>query len=255
MPRANRIQVQGGTFHLTHRCHNRQFHLKFARDRDAYRVKMREGLREFRVSLLDYCLTSNHVHLLIDAEEKEQVSRFMQKVAGEFARSYNRRKGRTDAVWGDSFHATLIDSGEYLQRCERYIELNMVRCGVVAHPRDWEWVGYHEIVGQRQRYRLLDLDRLCWRLRAGSLADLRAGLERGLADAVARDERRREAWWTESVAVGRPDFLERIRPMILSRRELETIEPENGVWVLRELEVPYGGFLARESGAKAQNKA
>ena len=35
--RANRLRVAGGVFHLTHRCHNRAFLLKFARDRDAYR--------------------------------------------------------------------------------------------------------------------------------------------------------------------------------------------------------------------------
>jgi putative transposase len=44
----------------------------------------------------------------------------------------------------------------------------MVRCGAVGHPREWEWVGYHEIMGLRRRYRLIDLDRLCWRLRADS---------------------------------------------------------------------------------------
>ena len=31
---------------MTHRCHNRAFLLKFARDREAYRAKMREHLAE-----------------------------------------------------------------------------------------------------------------------------------------------------------------------------------------------------------------
>ena len=31
--------------------------------------------------------------------------------------------------------------------CLCYIELNMVR-GAVNHPRVWEWVGYHEIMGE-----------------------------------------------------------------------------------------------------------
>jgi hypothetical protein len=47
-----------------------------------------------------------------------------------------------------------VDSDEYLWRCLRYIELNMVRCAVVAHPKEWEWVGHHEIMGDRSRYRL-----------------------------------------------------------------------------------------------------
>jgi hypothetical protein len=60
MPRAHRLRVEGGVFHLTHRCHNRAFLLRFARDREDYRARMRAKLREFDVFLLDYCLTCNH---------------------------------------------------------------------------------------------------------------------------------------------------------------------------------------------------
>jgi hypothetical protein len=35
----------------------------------------------------------------------------------------------------------------------RYIDLNMVRAGVVTHPSAWAWCGYEELVGERQRYR------------------------------------------------------------------------------------------------------
>ena len=48
---------------MTHRCHNREFLLKFARDRDDYRDRLREHLTEFEVALLDYCIICNHVHL------------------------------------------------------------------------------------------------------------------------------------------------------------------------------------------------
>jgi putative transposase len=104
---------------VTHRCHNREFLLKFARDRDAYRAKLREHPPEFEVRLLDYCITSNHVHLLLDAEERMQISGLMRKVAGEFARAYNRRKERMNAFWGDNFHATLVEDGPYLWRWRR----------------------------------------------------------------------------------------------------------------------------------------
>ena len=42
MGRAHRLTVEGGIFHVTHRCHNQAFLLKFVRDRDAYREKLRE---------------------------------------------------------------------------------------------------------------------------------------------------------------------------------------------------------------------
>ena len=134
MPRANRTgggSSEGGVFHLTHRCHNRAFLLKFSRDRDAYRSRIREHLRQYEVYVLDYCITSNHVHILVDAPDRSEVSGFMRESASELARGYNRRKQRTNAFWGDNYHATLVEDGDYLWQCLCYIELNMVRCGVV----------------------------------------------------------------------------------------------------------------------------
>lgn len=225
---------QGGLFHITHRCHNRAFPLKFARDRDAYREKLREHAHKFRVWVLDYCLTANHVHLLMDADDPRELSRFMQEVAGEFARSYNRRKHRMNAVWGDNYHATRVESGRYLWECLCYIELNMNRCGVVKHPREWKWVGYHEIMGNRRRYRLIDLHRLCWRLGNNGLEEVRENLEASLADRIARGQVRREGLWTESLGVGSRGFVERLKPQIASRRRTETGESSQCMWCLKE---------------------
>jgi putative transposase len=204
---------------------------------------MREGLQQFKLSLLDYCFTCNHVHLIADTEDKDDISRFMKKVAGEFAQAYNRRKCRTDAVWGDCYHATLIDTGQYLENCIRYVELNMVRCGRVVHPREWEWLGYHEIMGSRRRYRLLDLERLCWRFGGVAIEQLRTHLEERLNDAIAKGQLAREPWWTESLAVGRPEFLDHVRPMLTARRDLEISQPlpdaAPGVWALKEAGIPY----------------
>lgn len=237
----------GGVFHLTQRCHNRAFLLKFARDRDSYRAKLREDLKKHELWLLDYCLTCNHVHLLVDAQDRGEISAWMQSVAGEFARAYNRRKGRTNAFWGDSFHATLVEDGSYLWRCLCYIELNMVRAGVVSHPREWEWLGYGEIIGERKRNRLLDLQRLCWRLGTDDLEAVQKNLEASLAEALAREQVRREPCWTESLVVGSTGFVTRMQPLILSRQETEIVEGADGVWTLREAEGPYG----KETGLKS----
>jgi putative transposase len=224
---------------VTHRCHNRAFLLKFARDRDAYRAILRKQLPRFDLWLLDYCLTSNHVHLLIDAEDRLEVSELMRNAAGEFARLYNRRKRRINAYWGDNFHATLVEDGSYLWRCLCYIELNMVRCGVVSHPREWDWVGYHEIMGLRRRYRLVDVERLCWRLGTADLGQVRRQLESAMAETMAREEFKREPIWTESLAVGSAAFVEKIKPLVLSRRETEVIQGADGMNVLRESPVRY----------------
>jgi len=177
VPRAHRLKVEGGLFHLTHRCHNRAFLLKFARDRDAYRAKLRQKLKRFEVSLLDYCLTCN---------------------------------------------------------------------------REWEWQGYHEIMGNRRRYRLLDLERLCWRFGTDSIEDVRRNLDATLQEAIARDQLRREPCWTDSLAVGSRTFIDQVQPLILSRRETEIVEDKQlGLWALKEPEIPYGSELGSKTRSKA----
>jgi putative transposase len=164
----------------------------------------------------------------------------MREIASEFARGYNRRKQRSNAFWGDNYHATVVEDGEYLWQCLCYLELNMVRCGVVTHPREWEWVGYHEIMGQRRRYRVIDLERLCWRLRAGSIEEVRQHLTASLTERIARDEVKRQACWTESLVVGSQGFVERLQPLIQSRRETEVVAVTGNGWALQEAASSYG---------------
>jgi len=163
----------------------------------------------------------------------------MPIAAGEFARAYNRRKKRQNAFWGDNFHAVLVEGGDYLAHCLVYVELNMVRCGVVDHPQEWAWVGYHEIMGKRQRYRLLDLERLKMRLGFGDLADLRMNLETRISERVSRDRMQRNSIWTESLCIGSQSFVEKAKPLILSRQETEISHDTNGIWVLSESPILY----------------
>lgn len=65
MPRAHRYFLPGQVWHLTHRCHEKTFLLKFARDRQRYLRWLFEAKKRFGLCVLDYMVTSNHVHLLV----------------------------------------------------------------------------------------------------------------------------------------------------------------------------------------------
>jgi|GEM_PF-2033206 len=95
----------------------------------------------------------------------------------EFAQSYNKRKQRSGADWVDRFHSTTIQSGQHLVECMTYIALNMVRCGVVQHPREWDWCGYHELMGFRKRFRVLDITTLLSLLACDDISDFRRQYE------------------------------------------------------------------------------
>jgi len=57
MPRANRHFLPGHVWHITHRCHHKQFLLKFARDRRRYVHWVFEAKKRFGLSVLNYVVT------------------------------------------------------------------------------------------------------------------------------------------------------------------------------------------------------
>jgi len=242
MSRAHRYFTEGRIFHITHRCHDRSFLMKFAKDRDVYREMLRERLATFGVPLLGYCLTSNHVHLLMQSPDRERVASLMQSQAGDFAQRYNIRKKRSGAYWGDRYHATLVEGDMYLWRCMKYIDLNMVRAGVVRHPEEWDWCGYREVMGQRQRYLLIDQEAMRRAIGGGvTLEAFRANYAPGVEESIRAGELQREAMWTESLAVGGRSYVEEVESTLKNRRRVETLEAEagSGVWMVREEKAPY----------------
>ena len=111
MARANRHFVPGYVWHLTHRCHKKEFLLKFNRDKKNWMSWLFEARKRYRLSVLNYVVTSNHVHLLVLCErDRDVVSKSMQLIAGRTAQEYNLRRNRQGAFWQDRYHATAIES-------------------------------------------------------------------------------------------------------------------------------------------------
>ena len=135
-----------------------------------------------------------------------------------------------------------MDSGEYLWECLKYVELNMVRCGAVGHPREWEWSGYRELMGQRRRNRLLDVDKLLELLGKPSLEDFRKRFDYAVDEMITRNEARRQDKWIESLAVGSQKFIEGIELRVRNRQQTRSVQ-EGNAWVLKE---DYGTFFGPE---------
>jgi REP element-mobilizing transposase RayT len=105
MPRGNRHFLPGYLWHLTHRCHKREFLLGFKRDRRRYVHWLFEAKKRYAFTILNYVVTSSHIHLLVEGgEERKAIPRGMQLVAGRVAQEYNIRKGRGVLAWRVSRH-------------------------------------------------------------------------------------------------------------------------------------------------------
>ncbi len=239
MPRANRFRLAGHVWHITDRCHRQQFLLKFAHDRRAWVWWLSEARRRFDLSVLGYQVTHNHVHLVVADQGRDEISRSMQLVEGCVARAYNRRKGRRGAFWQECYHATAIDTDQHLANCLVYVDLNMVRAGVVSHPAEWTHGSYREIQDPKERYRIVDRVALC-ELLGVSDANL-AGVQNEWIEAkLRRGPVAREPHWSEAIAVGGRSFVEAVRDDLGDRARYRRLENASGCIVLKEAPAAYG---------------
>jgi putative transposase len=115
MPRANRYFLPGHVWHITHRCHKKEFLLKFDKDRENWVKWLFEAKKRYKVKILNYIVTSNHIHLLVlDDKGRTNIPDTMKLVAGRTAQSYNNRKNRKGAFWEDRYHATAVSKDVHL---------------------------------------------------------------------------------------------------------------------------------------------
>ncbi len=98
--------------------------------------------------------------LVMDDSSHDVIPKSMQLVAGRSGREYNQRKKRKGAFWEDRYHATAIETDQHFLRCLVYIDLNMVRAGVVNHPSEWTFGGYNEIQNSRRKCVLIAYQKL-----------------------------------------------------------------------------------------------
>jgi REP element-mobilizing transposase RayT len=111
MARAKRHFLPGHAWHLTHRCHKKEFLLKLVKDRQRWLYWLFQAKKRYGLRILNYMVTSNHVHLLIvDGGERDTIPRSMQLIAGRTGQEYNQRKNRNGAFWEDRYHATAVQT-------------------------------------------------------------------------------------------------------------------------------------------------
>lgn len=143
MGRAPRLDVPGNPQHLVQRGVDRG--ACFVREWDFVRYldELEYATRRHACSVHAFVLMTNHVHLLVTPSKPAAVSRMMQCLGRRYAGYFNTCHRRTGPLWEGRFKSCLVDSDEYLLRCQRYIELNPVRAAMVPAPGHYPWSSYH----------------------------------------------------------------------------------------------------------------
>jgi REP element-mobilizing transposase RayT len=248
MPRAKRFYIPGCVWHITHRCHKKEFLLKFARDRNRWLDLLFRAKQKYGLEVLNYIVTSNHIHLLVsDNGNRDTIPKSMQVIAGQTAQEYNIRKKRRGAYWEDRYHATAIQADTHLVSCLIYIDMNMVRTGVVSHPSEWRWSGYNEIQNPKKRYTIINYSRLMELLGFESLDVLKEAHGQWIEESLKKDKLAREERWSRSIAVGNREYIENIQTNLGVKAIHRKIHESKGSFELREDQIPYTATFGTEN--------
>jgi putative transposase len=162
MARFPRVVVVDVPHHVTQRGNARQVILSDDADRVAYLGLLRQYSELHRVSLLGYCLMSNHVHLILVPRIAEALAQTLKHTHGRYASYWNARNSSSGHVWQGRFYSCPLDE-THLWRALRYVELNPVRAAMVTAAEQWRWSSAAAHCGVGARDALLDIEG--WRKR------------------------------------------------------------------------------------------
>ena len=142
MPRSPRLQIPGGTYHVTSRGNRRQAIYHDDHDRRYFLALRDRVIGRYSWRLRAYCLMTNHFHLLIDTP-RPTLSEGMQRLQCNYAAYFNERHSLDGHVFQQRFGSRLIEKEAHLLEALRYIAFNPVRAGLCDRPSEWPWSSFY----------------------------------------------------------------------------------------------------------------
>jgi len=138
MARLSRVVVVNVPHHVTQRGNARRFILDCDADRAVYLKLLRDNAELYKVSLLGYCLMSNHVHLIAVPRLSDGLALALKNAHGRYAAYWNAAHSSSGHAWQGRFYSCPLDE-PHLWEALRYTELNPVRAGLVSEAESWPW--------------------------------------------------------------------------------------------------------------------
>ncbi|MCA0243077.1 MAG: transposase [Proteobacteria bacterium] len=134
MARQPRLSLPGVMHLVQQRGHNGGAIVLDAQDSDQLLQALREAARLHGVALHAYAVTASELRLLATPDTAEGISRTMQALGRRHAAAFNRRHGRSGALWDGRFRSALIESGPAALLALRLVESAPAQAPAAAGP-------------------------------------------------------------------------------------------------------------------------
>ena len=145
MPRTARQREEQGLHHIVVQGKRREHIFALDSDKELYIDTLLRYKEKTQIRLYAYCILDNHLHVVLQETEEEDVSSFMRRVGVSYAYWYRaahpeRQGGK--AIFRGRYMSEPLQSEQELLEAVRYIHQEPVRQGLVSHMEDYPWSSY-----------------------------------------------------------------------------------------------------------------
>ena len=138
MPRSARVVVPKLLHHVTQRGNHRVDVFFDDEDRSFFLKQLVHYTTKAGVSVVSYCLMTNHTHLLLVPLDETGLAKALKPLHMRYSQHLNYRFSRTGLNWQGRFFSAPLDARHTINAF-RYVAENPVRAGLVTRPEDYAW--------------------------------------------------------------------------------------------------------------------
>ena len=114
--------------------------------KEKYRKILQEKITDYDINLICYCVMDNHVHLVANYKDVDELSTFMKRLNTAYAKWYNDHKGRVGYVFRDRYKTEQILDYHHLYSCIIYVHNNPVKAKIVSKPEQYRFSSYRNCI-------------------------------------------------------------------------------------------------------------
>jgi len=140
MPRRPRIEIPG-FYHIINRGVEQRTIFQEPADYEYFEELMCFYAKSHDITLHNYCLMSNHYHLLIEITQ-ENLSKFMRQLNMNYAIYFNKKYKRVGHLWQGRFKSWYVTDEAYLYTLMLYIEQNPLKANMVKSLEAYPYSSY-----------------------------------------------------------------------------------------------------------------
>lgn len=143
MPRQNRQRSSTGYYHVMSRGNHKQKIFIDDQDYNYFLKQLKKNADEFEISIICYCLMSNHYHLLI-YDPEFRLSDFMHKINETYAVYFNCKNDLVGHLFQNRFTSENIEDQAYFLTAFRYILNNPIKAHISESVSQYRWSSYRQ---------------------------------------------------------------------------------------------------------------